>query len=198
MKKYSHLAIFATILMISCQNSNKTNSTSQRFSTKLDTFYKYNSTDIEKIIRTIYQYGSYENGKMISLESGQFVYSLENGQTVDGLGMILLDTARSPFPIFLPFSIPSIKKFIKDARTVSSGPHNKLHFYFGENDEGTISSGIDKGTINLLVTQTNTFDKDDRTTIYIGTQEKRLYFDIAIAEVDSMESCYNRFLSEKK
>ena len=197
MKKISHLAIFATIFMISCQNTNKISS--QRFSTKLDTFYKYNSTDIEKIIRTIYQYGSYENGKMISLESGQFGYGFENGQTVYGLGMILLDTATFPISTVVPFSIPEFKKFIKDARTVSSGPHNKLHFYFGENIEGTISSGIDKGTINLLVKGTYTlFNKDDRTLKYSDSHEPTIDFDIAIAEVDSMESCYNRFLSEKK
>lgn len=196
MKKISHLAIFATIFMISCQNTNKISS--QRFSTKLDTFYKDNSTDIGKIIRTIYQYGSYENGKMISLESGQFVYSLDNGQTVDGLGMILLDTATFPISTVEPFSIPEFKKFIKDARTVSSGPHNKLHFYFGLNNEGIISSGIDKGTINLRVKGTCTYNKDDRTTNYLGSHEPTIDFDIDIAEVDSMESCYNRFLSEKK
>ena len=70
MKKISHLAIFATIFMISCQNTNKTSS--QRFSTKLDTIYKDNSTDIGSITRTIYQYGSYETGKMIALQSNNF------------------------------------------------------------------------------------------------------------------------------
>lgn len=173
MKKISHLAIFATIFMISCQNSNKTNSTSQRFSTKLDTSYKDNSTDIERITRTIYQYGSYETGKMIALQS--------NNTNKNGLSMLFLDEKIIAVAIFEKPEL--FKKFIKDARTVFSNPNKSLRFNFGALIEGTITSGIGEGTINLYC---------------VSPFSKTTSIDIAIAEVDSMESCYNRFLSEKK
>jgi hypothetical protein len=171
MKKISHLAIFATILMISCQNTNKTSSTSQRFSTQLDTSYKDNSTDIESIRRTIYQFGSYENGKMISLESENL--------NKNGLSMSFIDDKIITAAIFEKPDL--FKKFIKDARTVSSNPNKRLSYNFGALNEGTITS-VGEGKINL----------------YVSALSKSTYIDIDIAEVDSMESCYNRFLSEKK
>jgi hypothetical protein len=171
MKRISHLAIFATIFMISCQNTNKTSS--QRFSTKLDTIYKDNSTDIGSIKRTIYQYGSYETGKMIALQSNNF--------NKNDLSIFFLDEKIIAVAIFEKPDL--FKKFIKDARTVYSNPNKSLRFNFGALNEGTITSGIGEGTINLCSE---------------STLSKTTYIDIAIAEVDSMESCYNRFLSEKK
>jgi hypothetical protein len=173
MKKYSHLAIFATILMISCQNTNKTNSTSQRFSPHSDTFYKVNSTDIESVTTTIYRFDSDTSNRRIELEQS----------TEDNLLVMFLSEINGG-GFTAKFESPDLfKKFIKDARTVSNNPNKRLEYTFGyseyrNGDAGSIFPGTAEGTIRLVVGDFG--------------------IDIAIAEVDSMESWYNRFLSEKK
>ena len=171
MKKYSHLAIFATIFMISCQNTNKTNSTSQRFSPHSDTFYKVNSTDIESVTTTIYRFDSDTSNRRIELEQS----------TEDNLLVMYLHEINGG-GYTATFESPDLfKKFIKDARIVSNNPNKRLEYTFGYSeydDGGSIFPGTAEGTIRLVLGE--------------------LGIDIAIAEVDSMESCYNRFLSEKK
>ena len=172
MKKYFQFAVIGTILMISCQSKNNTNSDSQRFSTKLDTSYKENSTEIDDIKRTIYQFGTYTSDEMIELN-----ISVKKDKNLclcfkdkDNLNVSLFENSD----LFI--------KFIKDARTVLNNRNKNLTYTFGALNDGQITNGIEEGEVTFSV------NRDSKTT----------YNHIKSSEIDSLESCYNRFLKEKK
>jgi len=172
MKKYFQFAVIGTILMISCQSKNNTNSNSQRFSTKLDTSYKENSTEIDNINRTIYQFGTYSSDEMI--------YLYTKVPEAKEFGLCFKD--KDNFNIALFENSNLFMKFLKDARTVLSNPNKNLTFTFGSLNEGKITQGIDVGSVSLFL-----YQNSKSTLNYIKS-----------SEIDSMESCYNRFLKEKK
>lgn len=160
------------IIIASCQGGKESSSSSQRFSTKLDTSYKTNSTEIESITRTIYKNGSLTDDKMMTLNSK---LGVENS-----LAFVFKDDNTISAVTFEDEK--SLKKFIEDARTVLNNPDKDLNYTFGALNNGAIQKGTDKGTISLRV---ETIGLDKVTYNYINS-----------AEIDSIESCYNRYKSE--
>jgi hypothetical protein len=172
MKKYFQFVAIGTIMMISCQSKNNTNSNSQRFSTKLDTSYKENSTEIDNIRRTLFQFGTYSSDEMIYLctkvpEAKEFVMGFKNK---DNLNIALFENADL------------FEKFLKDVRTVLSNPNKNLTFTFGILNDGKITQGTDVGSVSLFL-----YQNSKSTLNYMKS-----------SEIDSLESCYKRFLKEKK
>ncbi len=184
MKQHIPFVVIVIMILISCQSNSGSNSKSnsksntksdsneQRFSKELDTTYKDNSTDIDKIKRTFYQLGDYSSDIMIRLEiedkSNEIYIYCGNGEDIQ----ITFFENTSQF-----------QKFLKDARTVLNNPNKNLRYDFGYLEDNQINSGFSKGSVGLFLPE--------------NSRAKSVLIEVNSSEIDSMESCLNRFLKEK-
>jgi hypothetical protein len=172
--KKMKILLFSILLvgMISCETKvngiSKTNS-KQYWSTRLDTFYKENSTKIESVRRTIFATGDYLAKHRVSLtkDIGESYYALH-----------ITDDLQSGVEIFQK---KEIDKFFKDADTVLANTDKPLRYTFGR--RGSLSKGISGGI------QFYSYD------ILSG---KIVGGDLSKEAYDSLKASFTRFLSEPK
>ncbi len=163
------ILVFFLFQLTSCVNKGGTEGTSQRFSKDLDTSYKENSTEIESITRTFYNYEDGSNSAKLTHVIGDtsYAYVIQND---------------SEFSLVTFSNENELKKFFSDMRTVANNPKKPLKYNFGALQNGNISSSGDD--IHLFI----------HSSISAG---KAVSLDIKKSEIDSLESCYNRYLKEK-
>lgn len=128
--------------------------------------------DVDFVTRTFYQNGDYSSDKMILLQKKQ-----DNNQNIIAVFKDDKDVTTVSFE-----NGDGFLKFIEDAKTVLNNPDKNLDYSFGASKNGKINKGIEDGTITLYV---NLFNST--THNYVNN-----------AELDSMKSCYNRFISESQ
>jgi hypothetical protein len=145
-----------------------TGAKSQRFSKDLDTSYKDNSTEIESITRTFYKYEDGSKSAKLSQVLGDTSYAFAI-------------TNGSDYSVTI-FYNKEIKKFFEDLRTVANNPKKQLNYKFG---------GLQEGSISLLGEELNLFLPPVTAT----AKSVSLY--IKKSEIDSLESCYKRYSTEK-
>lgn len=130
--KLNYLFLLFTLVstfFMSCgsPNSNKL----ERFSKRLDTFYKTNSTDVENITRRFYEKGDMTSDYVsLAQEIGKKEYILH-----------IVDDKKSSVQLFSDDKM--IEKFFDDMKTVISNPSKRLEYTFGTLEEGRISSFVD-------------------------------------------------------
>jgi hypothetical protein len=161
------ILVFFLFQLTSCVNKGGTEGTSQRFSKDLDTSYKENSTEIESITRTFYNYEDGSNSAKLTHVIGDtsYAFSIKNGSDISAT----------------IFYSKEMKKFFEDLRTVANNPKKSLNYKFGALQEGSISLIGDE--LNLYLPP-------------ITSTAKSVAIDIKKSEIDSLESCYNRYLKE--
>jgi hypothetical protein len=167
---------FLTFLFTSCGNIS--NSNEERFSKKLDTSYKDNSTDIESITRTFYQ----RDKNIINQITAKVNDNLSLQQTIGEKEYTMIITEDRKTGVTLFEDNTAMLKLFDDMNTVLSNPGKSLRYEFGSLSNGEISSyGEDEISISI------------RSTL----QDKRLYAHLNKAEIDSMKSCFLRYRAEK-
>jgi hypothetical protein len=159
------------ILNNSCVSSEGKSSLNRtRFSKDLDTSYKANSTEIESITRTFYNYEVGDNKLKLTqeLNDTSFALTIFNGNNISSA-------------IFM--NNKEIIKFFSDLKTVSSNPNKDLRYTIGTLQEGSLSLSGDDISLYLPAA--------------ISTSQSVL-INIKKSEIDSLESCYNRYIKEIK
>lgn len=165
-----YLVLSACLLLISCSDLSNNSDSGQRFSNELDTFYKTNSTEIESIERTFYKKGDIiSNYIAISQKVGQKSYRLMiYDKDNKENNLISVSTLNDD---------TKIEQMFKDMQIVLSNPGKMLDYRFGELQNGRIrANGNNEISISI-----------DGNYQYLNK-----------AEIDSMQSCYNRFKKELK
>lgn len=163
------ILVFFLFQLTSCVNKGGTEGTSQRFSQDLDTSYKENSTEIESITRTFYNYEDGSNSAKLTHVIGDtsYAFDIKNG---------------SDFSVTIFSNDRELKKFFEDLRTVANNPKKPLNYKFGT---------VQQGSISLIGEELNLYLPP------ITSTAKSVAIDIKKSEIDSLESCYNRYLKEK-
>jgi hypothetical protein len=130
--KFNYLILLFTlvsIFFISCGSANSNNS--ERFSKRLDTSYKTNSTEVESVTRRFYEKGDMTSDYVsLAQEIGKKEYVLH-----------IVDDKKSSVQLFSDDKM--IEKFFGDMKTVISNPNKRLEYTFGTLEEGRISSFVD-------------------------------------------------------
>ena len=90
------------------------------------------------------------------------------------------------------FTDSTFEKFLKDAKTVLKNADKRLSFDFGHSFKSKyieIKSGC-----------TITSFKKDQTYLYFPSSDRHesIFININASEIDSMESCFRRYLEERK
>jgi len=165
------------ILGMYCQtNSKKPNisiKNTQRFSTDLDTFYKDNSIDIDRIYRTFYNFIDTSSSTRISLRKDI---------SENKINMYYTNSSKVQMAVFSDTT--KFYNFIKDARSIINNPTKQLRYDFGNRDNCKMKTGNLNGTIFMYLTD----------LIF----EEGMTINIEASEIDSMESCFNRYLKEPR
>lgn len=163
------LAIIGISLLIACQD-NKTKSLDlPRFSKKFDTTYKENTTEIADVLRTFYQFGS---------DTSQQKIILAKAINSDEILMVFKDKEHVNA---MEFKDSELRNLIDKLRIVLNNPNKKLNYTFGDD--------FNEGKILLR--------KEGGGTLFVFNSGVSTFNDIELSEIDSIENCYNRFLSEK-
>lgn len=168
---FIQLSLFS-LLLISCGSPNSNNL--ERFSKRLDTSYKSNSTEVESVTRRFYEKGDMANDYVaLGQEIGKKEYILH-----------IVDDKKSSVQLFSDEKM--IEKFFDDMKTVISNPSKGLDYKFGTLEEGRISSfGDDEISVSI--------------PDMIGVSStKSVYSYLNKSEIDSMKSCYDRYKIEQK
>jgi hypothetical protein len=123
---FIQLFTFVNIFFISCGSPNSNNL--ERFSKRLDTSYKTNSTEVESVTRRFYEKGDITSDYVsLAQEIGKKEYILH-----------IVDDKKSSVQLFSDDKM--IEKFFDDLKTVINNPKKGLDFRFGTLEEGRISS----------------------------------------------------------
>ena len=169
MNNLKSLAIIGISLLIACQD-NKTKSVDlPRFSKKCDTTYKENTTEIADVLRTFYQFGS---------DTSQRKIILAKAINSDEILMVFKDKEHINA---MGFKDSDLRNLIDKLRIVLNNPNKKLNYTFGDD--------FNEGKILLR--------KEGGGTLFVFNSGVSTFNDIELSEIDSIENCYNRFLSEK-
>lgn len=186
------LTLFATISLTCFCTSKVDISTpktvvSRRFRSELDTFYKDNSTNINYIVRTFYQFVDKTTQKTISLKTD--VYNNKSEEEFTEFTIFVSDSFEVQST---NFTDSTFEKFLKDAKTVLKNADKRLSFDFGHSFKSKdieIKSGCKITSFNQGHTYLF-FPPSDR--------HKSILININTSEIDSMENCFRRYLEERK
>lgn len=169
------IAIFITFACIlftaSCNDKKSAGTSTERYSTKLDTSYKDNSLEINSISRTFYQLGKWGDNPYIQLS-----------QNVGEKGFTITLHDGKDFTVSIFENDKELNKFFEDMQTVANNPDKTLNFDFGSLKSGSIS--FNKPDNKIMLYNRGMF-KDESSLVYIDK-----------AEIDSMQTCYNKYKSE--
>ena len=183
----------ASITLISCNSGNKNQRKAerkaeikQRFTTQSDTFYKDNSLDVEWVNRTFYRMANNQGGlNERELSISKFIHEKFGDPYLLGDYynlMLCVGAAPKVMRGYVQISSDrSLKNFFKSMRTVASNRDKILHYTFGDHDEGSIIADPSSDGVQLYIKVSNDYEN----------------ISIVKSEIDSMESCYNRYLNEE-
>lgn len=165
------LIICFSFLIDSCVSSaKKSSNNSSRFSKDLDTSYKVNSTEIESITRTFYNYEDGDN-------------KLRLTQNINDTSIALSIFNGTEFSSAIFMNDKELKKFFADLKTVANNPTKPLTYTIGTLQEGSVSISGDE--ISLWLPP-------------VISTRKSVGMNIKKSEIDSLESCYSKYSKENK
>ena len=127
---------FLCFLIISC--GNKSANSQERFSRKLDTSYKVNSTEVESITRTFYKKGDVLDDHIYlqqTVGKKDYVMNIYE-KKANKVQVVLISEEKMP-------------KLFEDMNTVISNSEKNLNFTFGQLDDGIISA-LGKDEISIF------------------------------------------------
>ena len=128
---------YLSFLLISCGNTSS--NSGERYSKKLDTSYKDNSTEVASVTRTFYKKGDILD---------DHIYLRQKLGDKDYL-MIIYDDKEKKNEVVL-ISEEKMPKLFEDMNTVISNSEKNLNFTFGNLEGGEISYFV-KGEISIYI-----------------------------------------------
>jgi len=181
------LFILCITVLGSCGEKEKNNNSEKkqeeekavvRFSTELDTTYKDNSLDIEQISRTFYR------GKdWLGCEADFSKTIVNNSDYYDNLSYAfgMISTLGKDFKTgaIIFNNDEEVLKFIDNIQLVIDNPDKDLRFDVGALDNTYIET-----------------QSDNKAQIVYYKKGESVFFDIDQTELDSLKSCFNRFINE--
>lgn len=155
-----------SVLIIGCVSNTK--KADDGYSKKLDTIYKYNSTDIESITRTFYFVGDEVGDYLkVSQKIGENDYSIAIHKGED-FGAIILNKK-------------DFNSFIENAKIIIKNKGKDLNYDIGSYSSMSASvmldNGIDIYSVNLL--------------------GKSVSYELSIDDINNLEKALKKFISEK-
>lgn len=166
------IIFFALLLITACGSEKSIKPNPQRFSRHLDTSYKNNSLEIRSISRTFYTLEGKDNNPQVTLK-----------KNIGENEFVIIINDRKNLAVSIFENDKELKKFFEDMKTVANNPDKSLNFDFGSLKGGYISYSNPEKKIMLYNTGLTVQDKS--TFIYLDK-----------SEIDSMQSCYNKYISE--
>ena len=160
------LGLLMSVLIIGCVSNTK--KADDGYSKKLDTIYKYNSTDIESITRTFYFVGDEVGDYLkVSQKIGENDYSIAIHKGED-FGAIILNKK-------------DFNSFIENAKIIIKNKGKDLNYDIGSYSSMSASvmldNGIDIYSVNLL--------------------GKSVSYELSIDDINNLEKALKKFISEK-